>query len=546
MRQYLKSNSILIGVDMPSDSYENRRGISFIGLQDAFGFSVDVPRSAEKQIGSQSFAVNAVSFAPDISFELSFVPTRKFDTENVLGLNFGFNPTFESVFLGKSDVCFNVYLFISNKQSYDFIKQLRDSQSLNGVECIALGSCFLNSYGFSMNVSDLARANASLVASNMEASVIQDNKVRIPQIDFQTGAKFGDASLELDWLQIETALDEIELINQPILPTTQVKFNLTNSNLDVPSAIISPLSDAKIQSLEFSVNIPRETSYGFSSNFPYGRKIKYPVEGQLNVSTIFSAVNSGSFTGLMGTENKHNVRLDFIDPQELFLSGLSFSELSGYFATGVSGATGAFTNSRSLFISGAKLSNWRQDFPINGFSTFQAGMTFQCTESGGLLSQYGMNGGSQPYWMYSSDARKLFDGSGNLMVHDNYLYIYGEDCELNYLVDGDGNLMLADNWSEEANSCPYVSPPSPAPDIFSLLDSGLEVTIQWNSSSDTNYYDIEISEDGSSYSSVGTTTSTIYLDASFSRGNDSFYFYRVTAYGDGGSTQGSAESIRIP
>ena len=116
MRQYLKSNSILIGVDMPSDSYENRRGISFIGLQDAFGFSVDIPRSAEKQIGSQLFAVNAVSFAPDISFELSFIPTRKFDTENVLGLNFGFNPTFESVFLGKSDVCFNVYLFISTKQ----------------------------------------------------------------------------------------------------------------------------------------------------------------------------------------------------------------------------------------------------------------------------------------------------------------------------------------------------------------------------------------------------------------------------------------------
>ena len=70
------------------------------------------------------------------------------------------------MFLGRSDVCFNVYLFISSKQSYDFIKQLRDEQTLDGVECIALGNCYLNSYGFAMNVSDLARASASLVASN--------------------------------------------------------------------------------------------------------------------------------------------------------------------------------------------------------------------------------------------------------------------------------------------------------------------------------------------------------------------------------------------
>lgn len=175
-------------------------------------------------------------------------------------------------------------------------------------------------------------------------------------------------------------------------------------------------------------------------------------------------------------------------------------------------------------------------------------MTFQCTESGGLLSKYGTNGGSQPYWMYSSDARKLYDGSGDLMVHDNYLYIYGPDCSINYLLDGDGNLMLADNWAETTNACPYtpVSPaPTPAPSITSLIDDTVNVNATWNASTYATGYGVEISEDNSIFNEVGSTASLAYSDSSFSRGNESFYFYRVIAYGEGGITTGSSQSIYI-
>lgn len=559
MKHWLKSNSILVAVDFPSQEAEDRRGLAFIGLQDNFGFSVEIPRNAEKQIGSQVFAVNSITYAPDISFDLSFLPTRKFDTENILGLNFGFNPTFESVFLGKSDVSFNVYLFISSEQSYDFIKQLRDNQSLNGVECIALGNCYLTRYGFSMAATDLARASASLVASNMEASVVSNDKVRVPWINFQTGEKLGDYSLILDWPQLKAALDEIEIGNQPILPTTEVKFGVLNSNLNAPSAILSPLKDAKIQSLDFGVTIPRETSYGFASNFPYSRKIKYPVEGQLNLSTVFSSFNSGSFTGMMETESKYNFQLDFLDPQEVFLSGKSFAELSGFLATGVSGATGFFTESRSLFISGANISNWRQDFPINNLSSFEVGLSFQCSENGGLYSRYGISNSAQPYWIYSPEARKIYDSNGNLITHDNFLYVYGPDCQKNYVLDGDGHLILADNWVEQDNICPYlptttpapVPPPSPAPDIISITDNNPNLAINWVQSNYTTGFVVQVSEDGAIYedSVVGVLEEPpVNLSSTddYVRGNESYYFFRVVAYGSGGMTTGSSQSIYIP
>lgn len=549
-KHWIKSNSILVAVDLPGYQEGDRRGLAFIGLNDSFGFSVDLARNSVGQVGSQKLAVDDPSLAPDVSFDLSFIPTRKFDNENALGLNFGFNNEFTPVFSGKSDTSFNVYLFISDKQSYDFIKQIQDQQSLNGIECLAVGNCFINQYGFSIKVGDLARSSASFVGSNIEASVISSNRVKVPAVNLESGEQ-SSYYLSLDWAQISAALEEITIEQMPILPTTEVKFATILNNLEIPSAVLTPLSDAKIQSLDFGVTIPRETSYGFGSNFPRGRKIKYPVQGQLSLSTIVSNFSSGSFTGLMGGEQKYSAQLNFLDPQDLFLSGKSFAELSGFLSTGVSGATGFFTESRSLKIENAKLNSYSQSAPINDFVSANMSFSFQCHESGGLMQKFGvLSDGAQPYYLYSADARKLIDASGNVLTVDPYLYIYGPDCSLNYLIDGSGNLMLADNWTDDTQFCPYaVAPPSPAPVINSLVDNTTSVDMDWSASAFATGYQVQLSEDGGFvYDNIlaGVTTSTGYSDVSVSRGNDSQYYYRIIARNHIGSTTGVGSGVHIP
>lgn len=557
-KHWIKSNSVLVAVDLPGYQEGNRRGVAFIGLNDSFGFSVDVARNSVGQVGSQKLAVDDPSLAPDISFDLSFVPTRKFDNENILGLNFGFNNEFTSVLLGKSEASFNVYLFISDKQSYDFIKQIRDQQSLNGVECLALGNCYITQYGFSIKVGDLARASASFVSSNMEASVVSSNQVKVPAINLELGEQ-NSYYLSLDWPQIKVALDEIQKEEMPILPTTEVKFSAVLEDLEIPSAILSPLSNAKIQSLDLGLTIQRETSYGFGSNFPRGRKIKYPVQGQLNVSTIVSNFSSGSFTGIMGGEQKYNAQLNFLDPQDLFLSGKTFAELSGFLSTGVSGSTGFFTESRSLKIENVKLNSYSQSAAVNDLVSASISFGFQCYESGGLMQKFGvLSDGAQPYYLYSSDSRKLFVPNGDLLTIDPYLYIYDENCEKCYLLDGNNNLMLADNWGAQDNTCPYgtTSPPeplppdpapTPAPVITSLVDNNPFVDITWSASTYADNYLVEISEDGGfSYYDIAYISDLTYSDSSVSRGNESYYFYRITAINDAGSTVGTGSSIYIP
>jgi len=539
-KQWIRSNSVLIAVDLAGYQESDRRGLAFIGLNDAFGFSIDIPRNTAGQVGSQKLAVNDPSFSPDISFDLSFVPTRKFDNENALGLNFGFNNQFTSVFSGKSNESFNVYLFISDKQSYDFIKQVRDQQSLNGVECLAIGNCFVNQYGFSLKISDLARSSASFIGSNIEASVVSSDRVKVPAINLESGEQ-NPYYLSLDWPQVSAALDEISIEQMPILPTTEIKFSAALNNLEIPSAILSPLGDAKIQSLDFGLTIQRETSYGFGSNFPRGRKIKYPVQGQLNVSTIVSNFSSGSFSGIMGGEQKYNAQLNFLDPQDLFLSGKSFAELSGFLSTGISGPTGFFTESRALKIENARLNSYSQSAAVNDLVSANMSFGFQCYESGGLMQKFGvLSDGSEPYYLYSSDARKLIDSSGDVLTVNPYLYISGDGESFNYLVDGNGNLMLADNWGDS---------PSPAPNMISASDNGIEVDLTWSASNFAEYYQVQISEDGGfNYSDIigATAVSTNYSDSSVPRGNDSNYYYRVVAWNNINSTAGNGLSVYIP
>jgi hypothetical protein len=243
----------------------------------------------------------------------------------------------------------------------------------------------------------------------------------------------------------------------------------------------------------------------------------------------------------MGGEQKYSAQLNFLDPQDLFLSGKSFAELSGFLLTGVSGSTGFFTESRSIKIENAKLNSYSQTSAINDLVSADISFGFQCHEGGGLMQKFGvLSDGAEPYYLYSSDSSKLIDSSGDVLTIDPYLYISGDGNSFNYLVDENGCLMLSDNWCNE---------PSPSPHMITAVDNGSSVNLTWNASNFTDYYQVQISEDGGfTYSDIigATTTSTNYSDNSPSRGNESYYSYRVTAWSNVNFIAGNGISVYIP
>lgn len=446
MRNWIKSNSILIGVDF-CEPGEDPHGMYFLGLNDGFSFSINNPRSSVGQMGSQEFSVNDINFSPDIEFSLSFTACRHFQNEDYLGFNFGYNQEFTSILNERAEKTFNLYLFLSDQQGYDFIKQIKDTGTLNGVECLAFGNCHVTQYGLSLAVSSIPKTNFSFVASNMEMSIIADERIISPAINLATGTKDDGVFIDLGWNQVQASLNELAIDKMPILPTTEVKFFQGYvDNFGEPTATLTPLTDPYLQSLNISLSIEREAVYGFASNFPYSRKIKFPIQGRMELSCVMSALNTGqnNLTGLMQNEGGYIARLDFLDPQEMFLSGLSGAEISGFIATGVSGATGMFTDSRSLLVTGAKLDSYSHEFPINGLSSANLSFSFQAYESGGLMARYGyLSEREGTPFVHTEEARKIIDTSGEFVVKDSFLYVGGQNC----LVDGNGLLLLADNWT---------------------------------------------------------------------------------------------------
>ena len=137
MSNFIKSNSCLLAIDSsPAFSTGERLGLYFVDFLQDFEFSVSPPRTQTKQIGSQSFGADSVNFSPDVLANLSFNTRRDFGVETLLGAMFRPSGIDFPVFSVARSHSFDTYLFTSDLQGYDLIKQIKDSRSFSGVTAI--------------------------------------------------------------------------------------------------------------------------------------------------------------------------------------------------------------------------------------------------------------------------------------------------------------------------------------------------------------------------------------------------------------------------
>ena len=134
MSNFIKSNSCLLAVDSsPPFSTGESLGLYFVDFLQNFELSISPPRTQTKQIGSQDFGVDSVNFSPDVLANISFNTRRDFGIETLLGAFFRPSGAYLPVFSGLRDFSFNTYLFTSDLQGYDLIKQIQESQSFSGL-----------------------------------------------------------------------------------------------------------------------------------------------------------------------------------------------------------------------------------------------------------------------------------------------------------------------------------------------------------------------------------------------------------------------------
>jgi hypothetical protein len=452
----IKSNSIILASDLspafqqPQDFLPYKKGLFPLGFVNNLAFEIQNNRTQSKQISSADFAVNNLPFSPTVSLSFDFTSSKAFQNENLLGIFFKPFGDYASCFGGSNNHSVNLFFIISDLFGLDLIQSIRDRGNLNGLEVLSFGNCALTNYGLSMEVNSLPAVSMQMEAVNMEAFTVSSDLMNLPAVNLSVGNKDNITQLKVDNTSFIANLNQLNtsVTGLPILPIyDSTVFKIGAENLQTPSVVLAPWGEAAISSINFSIAVERQNSYGFGSDFVYDRKIKFPILGDLSISAVSLNIHTGeaTITGVMKNEESYDLSLQFIDPQELQYSGQSIATLSGLADQNYSGF---LTNNKTLRINNAKLNSQSYSINYEGIFSTELSFSFACNEQNGLSMQWGQRSEKEGGQLFTSDLLRLRSSDGEDIGLNNYLYFKDEvspvepDLDASVALSADGYLLL--------------------------------------------------------------------------------------------------------
>jgi hypothetical protein len=352
----VKSNSILLAADVgPAFQSGLRTELMPIAFVNNLSFDVQHNRIRAKQIGNADYVVDALQFSPLVQISFDYHSSSSFVNENFLGLNFQTGVSLVSCLSGANNRSCNLYFLLSDSFGEDLIYRIKQNQTLNGLTYLAFGNCALTSYSLALNVGSLPQTSLSMEAVNMTMDTVTGNYINCPAVNLAVGNQDNLSGISVDNSYFLSGLSGLNTNGTGIpLLNTYSTFSFSGQNLECPSIKLASEDSAAIQSLQFSLNLERENSFGFGSDFVYDRKIKYPILGELSLSAVSLDLNSGNgnLTGVMSNEDSYELNLAF-DQHQL-----------------------NFANS--------KIQNHSYNIDYSSLLTADFNFSFACNESGGF------------------------------------------------------------------------------------------------------------------------------------------------------------------
>ncbi len=427
----------------PAFSTGERLGLYFVDFLQDFEFSISPPRTQTKQLGSQSFGADSVNFSPDILANMSFLARRDFSVETLLGAFFRPSGIDFPVFSGARDFSFNAYLFTSDLQGYDLIKQIKDSRSFSGINVISLGNCYINNINMSFAANAIPRNSCSFIASNIVSEALTGNYLQIPAVNLESGETGNAATIFLNPRQVERL--PTGNLTGDIINTWSARFQPSFENLQIPNNQLLNFPQTAISNIDIVLSVDRENAYGFGSDYVYSRDVKYPVQGSISIAGLVSDYQTGSFADLMIDEKKYNIQIYDRDYQDEYLSGLSLAEFTGI------NETGHIVDNHWLKFENCILREKRDSVSVNGLLGFSTQFDFAANEFGGFSFKHGESYSLDNFESVTSDWHELISSDGHELLGDYFLRYYESDCSIATLLSSDKLILLtADNFCYES------------------------------------------------------------------------------------------------
>jgi hypothetical protein len=302
-----RNRVIYAGTDVlvsDSPSWSGQTGVTSLKLLkriQSSSISINNSVTRAKQIGSSDFAFEKYIQTPTIEVGLDYLCSDN-SNELLLGLNATGNEGFlKNLASSQKDKNLFFVLTDSNAQDADSLT------NMIGNDVFAIGNSFLTNYSLNAEVGSVATASVSFSCLNMtfqNYSGAGANGSEVPSITLTNGIK----STEKYMITGASLVPSNYLTNQNIRANALRPGDI---QLLMPQPIMggvrySGLVPASITSLKIDVPIERRDLLGFGSNYPYDKRIMFPLIGKLSFNGTFDEPVTGDFSNIFADENNYD------------------------------------------------------------------------------------------------------------------------------------------------------------------------------------------------------------------------------------------------
>lgn len=263
--------------------------------------SISNPVTRAKQIGSSDFAFEKYIQTPQIEVGLEYICSDN-SNELLLGLNATGN---EGILKNLSSPAQdrNIFFILTDENGQD----AHALRNMIGNDIFSIGNNFLTNYSLKAQVGSVPTASVSFSCLNMtfqNYSGTGNNGSQLPAINLTNGVK----STETYMLTGASMITENYLTNQNLKPYA---INPGDIELIMPELIMGGIRysgtiPAAISSLSIDIPIERRDLLGFGSNYPYDKKIIFPIIGKLSFEGTFDEPITGDFSNIFADENNYD------------------------------------------------------------------------------------------------------------------------------------------------------------------------------------------------------------------------------------------------
>ena len=310
--------------DFPAFKEENSEGSkikNLIRVQD-IDYDFSHPALDLKSVGFDNLVVkdeeSPVVRQGDVRCNISYLFSSG-ENEEAIGFNISSDETILKNFIDTSKTDdINIFIVAANESSYTDLNNVEDQDRFEDYNVIGLGNSFLIDYNYEASVGQLPTASITYDCSNMKFDLYKnenpqnaDKPPTFPSLKLGINDPLNPQSTERFSLDSDTFNPDIVYGANVIMPG-DILIEITKKAGDYGGVPLESL-DAAIQSVSIDVPIPRQSIYGFGSNYVFDRKLKLPIIGSTAIEMIVREFDEGQIDSFFTEGSVYDITIKHTD-----------------------------------------------------------------------------------------------------------------------------------------------------------------------------------------------------------------------------------------